>query len=199
MHSDWPFADYPKERVDHSQDVVYLLDPEFRIIYCNPAWDTFAIQNKGHSARCQNVSGTDLFSYITEDLQPAYVSAFASARVLGRCELRFECSSPSHYRHFRMRIRLLRQGYAVMNSLEVERPHDSETLQPDYSHFERGAITLCAGCRRTKNRYTPDRWDWVPYFLNDGFVSVAHRLCPACSVYYRAAVPSPEQRGKLAS
>ncbi|MDP9160360.1 MAG: hypothetical protein M3O09_09055 [Acidobacteriota bacterium] len=198
MSSDWPFFDFPKLSVDLSRDVIYLLSHELRIVYCNPAWDKFALENQGTAARCQNVSGTELLHYIAEDLQPTYLRAFASARTSGRSELTFECSSPSHYRHYRMRIRLLRAGYAITNSLQVERPHNREIFQPDYAHFENGTITSCVGCRRTKNLRTRDAWDWVPYFLKDSFVPTNHRLCPACSVYYRSAV-SAEDRQQLAS
>jgi hypothetical protein len=199
MSSDWPFPDLPKFSVDHSRDVIYLLSHELRIVYCNPAWDKFAIENHGLAARCQNVSGTELLRHIAEDLQPTYLSAFALARTSGRSELTFECSSPSHYRHFRMRIRLLRAGYAITNSLQVERLHNREIFQPDYAHFENGTITSCAGCRRTKNLRTQDAWDWVPYFLKDNLVPTCHRLCPACTVYYRSAVPLEDHRQQLAS
>ena len=199
MQSDWPFSDFPKAEVDRSSDVIYLLNPELRIVYCNPAWDKFAIENQGLAASCRKVSGTDLFSYIADDLQATYLNAFASARAVGRSELTFECSSPTRYRQFRMRIRFLRQGYAVANSLEVERPHEREILQPDYSHFESGRITLCAGCRRTKNRLTPGTWDWVPYFLNDQLISVTHQLCQACRVYYRRAIGFAEHEQRLVS
>lgn len=200
MHSDWPFSDFPRAEVDRSQDVIYLLNPELRIVYCNPAWDKFAKENGGSSAAsCRQVSGTDLFSYISDDLQATYFNAFASARIKGRSELAFECSSPTHYRQFRMRIWLLRQGYAVANSMEVERPHEREILQPDYSHFEDSRITLCAGCRRTKNRLTPGTWDWVPYFLEDKLISVNHRLCPACRVYYRGSIGFAGNEQRLAS
>lgn len=140
-----------------------------------------------------------MLSYVSRDLQPIYVSAFSSARTLGRCELSFECSSPTHYRQFRMRIRLLGRGYAIVNSLEMERPHDRVVSQPDYSHFENSTITLCAGCRRARNGQSQSTWDWVPYFLKDNLIPADHRLCPSCNAFYRGTISLLKNTERLAS
>ena len=39
---DWPF-DYPASVVEADTSIIYCLDLNLAITYCNPAWDRFAI------------------------------------------------------------------------------------------------------------------------------------------------------------
>src|SRR3954452_13925056 len=72
-------------------------------------------------------SAIPLFDYIAEPDRAYYKKVFedllAHSRSWGRL---YECSSPSDYRQFHMRVLPLMEpgGLMVINSIRMERPHD---------------------------------------------------------------------------
>ena len=194
MHDKQLFQDLSREVIDKSRDVIYLLDGDLRIQYCNPAWDQFARQNAGERALAAQVQGARLFDFIPEALQAFYRTVF------GACQqdrqpfaFDFECSSAGTYRLFRMQILPFREkaGAAVVNALRVEGPArdraTSDAPDPRYVRPD-GLRTMCAHCRRTRRVDDATRWDWVPRYLADKSLRVSHGMCPTCADYHYGAV-----------
>ncbi len=177
--------------LDRSPAVSYLLDSQFRIMYCNPAWNRFARSNGAPRLAGELVLGCDLFDAIPDVLKPAYSDAFRRVLTTGQVwEQSYECSSPTLFRVFRMRIHLLRpqDWFIVTNTLVVERWHESMARAEENSYVDgNGITTTCAHCRCSRRVDKPDQWDFVPENLKlrpDSAVKLSHGLCPLCRAYF---------------
>ena len=177
--------------LDRSPAVSYIVDARFRIMYCNPAWNLFATSNDGPRLTAESVLGSDLFDAIPDALQPAYSDAFRQVLRTGLVwEQSYECSSPTLFRTYRMRIHLLRPQawFVVTNTLLVERPHAATTTTDANTYVDsNGLVTVCAHCRCSKRVNNPDQWDFVPEYLKlrpDSAPRASHGLCPVCRTYF---------------
>jgi hypothetical protein len=185
-------AGFRIENLEADPSIIYLLQPDLRIIYCNKAWDRFATQNGGVGLERIAILGTCILDVIPEPLQSFFANGFAEARKKGQpWEHDYECSSPELFRLFHMRVLPLANSYfLVENSLRVERPHgsDRQTMPANAALYvsAEGILTMCSHCRRTRRIDTAEglAWDWVPAFLVDppGFVS--HGLCRNCRAFF---------------
>jgi len=179
------------QALHRSAAISYILDSQCRFIYCNPAWDRFAWSNGAPQLTGEAVVGSDLFAAIPDVLRAVYSAAFQEVLHTGLVwEQSYECSSPTVFRMFRMRIHLLRpqNWFLVTNTLVLERSHP-KVAKPDPNTFvdSNGLITICAHCRCSMRVDRPDQWDFVPEHLQLRGVSamkVSHALCPVCRVYF---------------
>lgn len=174
-----------------STPVSYILDSQCRFMYCNPAWDLFAMSNGAPELASESVIGFDLFDAIPEVFRGVYSDAFRKVLSAGEVwEQSYECSSPHMLRMFRMRIHLFtpQNWFLVTNTLLSERslgkvaePHAATYVDPD------GLMTICAHCRCSRRVCDPNQWDFVPEYLHlkrDSGTKVSHALCPICRVYF---------------
>lgn len=174
--------------LDEREDITCVLDPGLRFVYCNPAWDRFALANQGEQAKGEQVLGTSLLEVVAEPLRRFLQHAFEAVATSGKpFEFDYECSSAESLRLFRMHIMPLKPegGFLVVHSLRVEEPHDRPTESPNPKRYctSEGLIVMCAHCRRTRRAQEPDKWDWVPAHLNDRSLQVSHGLCGICRAY----------------
>jgi hypothetical protein len=173
-----------------SSAVSFVLDSQFRIMYCNPAWHRFARSNGAPQLTNKTVVGSDLFDSIPEALRAIYSSAFQQVLSTGKVwEKSYECSSPTRFRLFRMRIHLLKPQtwFVVTNALVIERSHATTAPNDPLRYVDRdGLITMCAHCRCSRRVDDPDHWDFVPEHLQpmESAVRVSHGLCPVCRAYF---------------
>jgi hypothetical protein len=171
--------------------VSYIVDSRYRFLYCNPAWDRFAKSNGAPQLAHSTVIGTSLFHAIPEILQPLYSQAFNEVLIKKDVwELLYECSSPTLFRKYLMRIHPLRKkgSFLVTNTLAVERSHSTlfDATSEAYCG-NNGLIMMCAHCRCTRRVGDPESWDFVPeYFLlpDKDSLRVTHGLCPVCHAYF---------------
>ncbi len=177
--------------LDRSPAVSYILDSQFRIMYCNPAWSRFATLNGAPRLAGGLAVGSALFDAIPDVLKPAYSDAFGEVLSTGQVWAQsYECSSPTLFRVFRMRIHLLkpRNWFVVTNTLVVESPHRETATADASAHVDaNGFITICAHCRCTKRIEDPNQWDFVPQYLQlslESIPKVSHGLCPVCRAYF---------------
>jgi hypothetical protein len=177
------------DTLEESGDTACLLDADLTIVYCNPAWDRFALENDGEAATRAHVLGRNLMQFVPDELKPFYDAAFQSAR----CDIvafDYECSSPDIYRTFRLILfpqNRTETGYALVHSLRVEEPIAGRrpVLAPGAAYHLPGQPALvCSHCRRTRRVEAPERWDWVPAYLTPGAEIVSHGLCPVCRQYH---------------
>jgi hypothetical protein len=177
--------------LQRSPAVSYVVDSQFRILYCNPAWDRFASANGAPQLTSDAVIGFDLFDVIPDDLRGLYSHTFRKVLSTGRVgEETYQCSSPTEFRIFRMRIHLLKpQNWLIVtNPLLVERPH-AKTAPPDSNTYVNANrfVTMCAHCRCSRRLDDPGQWDFVPEYLKlslESATKVSHGLCPVCRAYF---------------
>ncbi|HEX7286519.1 MAG TPA: hypothetical protein VF532_10070 [Candidatus Angelobacter sp.] len=178
----------PLEVLESSSDPCFAVNEALDITYCNPAWDAFALKNEGEPEvlRAKIVS-RNLLAFVPEDLKEFHAVLFAKARATGQpVSHDYECSSATMFRLYRMQIYPLDQGFAVINSLRLEHPHDRTPLQPNDAVYRNkgGLIRMCANCRRTNRTSDPAAWDWVPAYVDRERENVTHGVCPLCLEYY---------------
>ena len=176
--------------IDVDPDVIFCLDLNLRLTSCNSAWDHFAVTNGAPELCRPALIGHSLLDHIAEPDRAYYKKVFedlsAHSRPWGRL---YECSSPSHYRQFQMRVLPLMEqgGLMVINSIQIERPHDGISCAAIEERFRNpnGMIVMCPGCRRTRRAFSDQpAWDWVPGFLERVPRDVSHWFCPLCSKQY---------------
>ncbi len=175
--------DHWRTQFEQSECVTCVLDVAFQIIYCNPAWDRFAIANNGESALASRICGTPLFRYLPGVLEYHYLKLFERARE--KHELvtaEYECNSPDVFRKFRIHISPIPATslLAVVHSLLAhgDIPYAiCRSTDHDYGVGE--LVSMCVQCRRTK-RLRDHCWDWVPEFLRTPPARVSYGICQEC-------------------
>ncbi len=181
-----------REELEKSGNVSCVIDEGLHLVYCNPAWDQFALSNDGDGAVSSRVIGTNLLNVVPETLKLLYDQLFAVARDTRLMwPLDYECSSANLYRLYRMEIRPVQPaGFVLVHALRVERPHGSDrtNFSPDENRYSdsRGLITMCAHCRKTRRVPEPETWDWVPEYVGPGAprTRITHGLCGPCMAYF---------------
>jgi len=178
-----------RQALDPREDVICALSPELRFLYCNPAWDRFALANQGELAMSGRVLGTNLLEVVGDLLGNFYRNMFAAVASSGKTfDFDYECSSADCFRLFTMHAMPLKEpgGFLVVHSLRVEEAHSREAESPDLEHYRdaSGVVVMCSHCRRTRQAKEPQRWDWVPAYLKDRSLNVSHGLCNICLAYY---------------
>jgi PAS domain-containing protein len=178
-----------RSALDGREDVACVLDADLCFVYCNPAWDRFALANEGEQAIGERVLGMGLLDIVAEPLKRFFQHVFeAVATSRNPFEFDYECSSVEHFRLFRMQIMPLTPGggFLVVHSLRVEEPHNRPAESPNEELYctAEGLIVMCAHCRRTRRVHEPGKWDWVPAHLDDRSLKTSHGLCGICRVYF---------------
>jgi hypothetical protein len=186
---DSPVYEAASQWFEDDPSVVYVLDDDLRLAYCNRAWDEFAEHNGGAHLRRVEQLGHPVLDAISEPLKAFYRSAFERSLTDHQpWEHWYECSSPECYRGFHMQVLPLQvpPRLVVVNSLVVEKAHQRIGRPPLTALYRNvgGVIGMCMHCRRTRRNEEGDFWDWVPEFLARPPDNVSHGLCPTCFRYY---------------
>lgn len=189
-YSEPRFEELTRSTAEHSKEVIFIVDSELRISYCNPAWDEFALANGGEDVVAARVLATDLMGVIPEPLRDFYSEVFQRCRQRYLAfDFDYECSSAQLYRLLHMNILPLKRsgGLAFVNSIRVEHIHGAErpaSAAADIYLSAHGMITMCCHCRRTQRQDASDVWDWVPVFVQTRQWDVTHGICPVCRSYF---------------
>jgi hypothetical protein len=187
---------FPLRNLEAHAGSVVGLWRDYRIAYVNPAWDRFAEENGGQPAVREKWDlGACIMDAIPQELQRFYHQLFersvekrlnrGTARPVGH---EYECPSGSLRRRFHLDVFALGQGagFMVIHSLVAEEPLDQVGHAPDRSIYEdqQGVIRQCVHCRRVRTVLDPQRWDWVPAWVESVKPNVSHSLCRICLGYY---------------
>ncbi len=183
------------QHVEEHKSVIYMLDPQVRIVYCNAFWDEFALANGGEKLLRKDTIGIVLLDVVPDVLRFFYRERFEQVQLTQKVwEHDYECSSPEQYRLFRMRVVCLGAGHLIVdNSLRVEQEHGVlRSVAFPWSHNylnADGIVTMCMHCRRTKRvAELPETlaglaetvWDWVPSFVHKPPKWVSAGICRMC-------------------
>jgi len=173
-----------------STAVSYLVDEQLRFVYCNPAWDAFAIANGAPELALNALAGQSLFEAIPPVLQPFYSDGFRFVQSENECwEHAYECSSPQEFRRYKMRVDpSLGSWFLVRNTLIIKRAHERPVRPGTHNYVaDTGFIAMCCNCRRCRRTGKAQKWDFVPQYLGDPPRTLEHILCPDCLHHYYAA------------
>ncbi len=193
------------EDVESHAGAAYGLWPDFRLAYFNPACVRFARENGGDSAISSGeYLGTSVIEITPEVMRPFYRLMFLSCLHQTRrkpIQHRYDCPSPQLARDFVMTLYRLgdAQGLLVVNSLVVEGPHDATEkppMPPDRRSYldPEGFVHECAHCRRVQHLKEPNRWDWVPAWVERHSPEIRHVLCSLCHDIYEVKPAGTERR-----
>jgi hypothetical protein len=174
------------EAIQKSPNVCYCLDAEFKLLYVNQAYLSFAEHNQGDEIPERFSVGSNLLDAIGGPLKEFYHDFFTRCLQAEKpTEHEYECSSPEHFRKFRMIVYPVssREGMLVEHSLIIEKPHDRQEVEFERKNYidENGILHQCGHCRRIKNLIT-SRWDWYPPAME--YKETSHGLCNPCLDYH---------------
>jgi hypothetical protein len=177
------------EILESDPAVIYAVDRDLRLTYCNAAWDRFAAGNGGEQIVRRLMVGRSLLDFIPDSLRRFYLEGFARVLETGSpWDHRYDCSDARVRREFHMRVLPLNggAGLLVINSQIGEKPHRVPASGlPLSAYAGRGGIfTMCCHCRRTRRADNDRVWDWVPELVSHPPARVSHGLCGVCFEYH---------------
>lgn len=177
------------QAVEQKPDTTYGVWQDGTLAYINPAWSQMARDNQGDAVLADWPLGRNVWEAVPPVLHDSYRQLWDRALQGGRpVEHRYECSSPTQQRFFRMLLHPIgKEAVLVRNHLVVAHAHPdpSGTLSLESYRNEAGFVTMCANCRRVRRTQLPVAWDWVPDFVAHAVLDVSHGLCEAClELYY---------------
>jgi hypothetical protein len=170
-----------------SGSVTCVLKANTEIIYCNPAWDTFALSNHGERATGRCVLGHSIYEYIPSVLESHYkklIGAALGERKIGASD--YQCNSPDLFRSYRLLLLPIPETdlLAMVHFLRLEQTMFDKGVPAANYHSSGPAVVMCAECRRTKRE--DGDWDWVPEYLKSPPPRVSHAICQDCMLYVQA-------------
>jgi hypothetical protein len=180
-------SSFSYDTVEVDPSVTFLLDPEFRIVYCNLAWNRFALENGAPELVREKAIGVSILDVCADPLNGFYQHVYTrTQKARDPWEHDYECSSAGQYRHMRMRVLPLPHSFLLVeNSVRIQRPHTDVAVDASRSAYTdpRGMIVMCAHCRRTRHPAIA-RWDWIPAFVANLPENASHGLCKNCRAFY---------------
>lgn len=185
-----PLVEFPAGVVENDSSVIFTLDEDLQLTYCNPAWDRFAVKNGAAWLRMPAPIGRSVLDAISGPLRSYYESVYKKA--LGTRQPwghLYECSSATFSRKFFLQVLPLRasRGLLVINSMRIEHPWEiapAAALDEIYRDKDR-LIVMCSHCRRTRRQEgAAEFWDWVADYVAHPPSAVSHGLCQPCLEYY---------------
>jgi hypothetical protein len=173
-----------ESRFEHSGNVTCVVDAAAKIVYCNPAWDTFARQNGGERSTSQHVLGKSFLDHIPAVLKPHYERLFKEAA--GERKMvssGYDCNTPKLFRRYRVMMMPLAGTdlTALVHALQFEYPV-TESVSGAAGAESGASVSMCAQCRRVE--FESGEWRWVPDFVRLAPSGISQGLCPACEKLY---------------
>jgi len=181
------------ETLDKSKDIIYALSKKLNIIYFNPSWLKFAIENGADLDAIKKYTiDTPISKAIPNIFRKFYLEKFKESLATGKVwRFDYECSSAETFRTFNQITYPLKngEGLIVVNRIRVEMPMSKtnriskKALENSYLH-DTGFINQCSNCRCVQSISDPEVWDWVPDWVKDMHPKTSHTICPVCYDYY---------------
>jgi hypothetical protein len=175
------------EKFDEDYDIVCAVDRDYRISFCNRAWDSAALQNSAEDVLRHRQLGRSLLEAISPCLREFYAAHIRHVIDYQRpWHLFYLCSSASLLREFKMVLDPIPEnGVLIRHTLIAEKPHPFPALPPSHNYFDlSGHVAMCAHCRFTERQDGSDRWDWVPDFVEIPPLHLDYVLCRLCARHF---------------
>lgn len=185
------------ELLETHEGSAYATRSSGELLYVNPAWHRFALENEGETVlECWRI-GENCFEVIPESLQGYYQDLYRSVlmqpRITRPKQFIYECSSADTIRRFCMSVYALPEmdGVVTVNTLVHSAHRDEQgTTHADESLYrdESGLLHQCAHCRRVQYRPPKGRhWNLVKQWIEQIPEQTSHGLCPICFEYFYRA------------
>lgn len=189
FEADGPLSRFDAMTLERDPAVIYVLDPEGNFLYCNEAWDRFALENGGLGLNRLSMQSESVYGVLPEVLIEFYREHYREVMATGEpWEFSFECTSPDRYRQMHMRTLALdgRRGLLIASAIVVDRQHERGEGVPLPQPGQRiPGIHMCASCRRIRcPESTCQEWVWSRSAVQGAPAGVSHDLCPLCSEHY---------------
>lgn len=155
------------------------------IAFRNLAWRRFASENGAPDLA--DWSGGSILDVFRPSVREAYDVLFDRVREQAEpADHVYQCSSPTTYREFCLRVLPLADGHLLLiHHLVVDQVHSWPSEEPGHRYVDvNGIISQCCHCRRTNRAEEADTWDWVPAYLDHSVPNISHGLCPPCFRHY---------------
>jgi len=92
-------------RFEDDPAIIYVVNTDLNIVYCNAAWDQFALKNGGETMRRDSQIGRNVIEITPPPLRPFYARLYARALIGGqKMDCQYECSSVETTRRFHMHL-----------------------------------------------------------------------------------------------
>ncbi len=177
-------APFDVAALDDEPSAVYGVTEDLRLCYMNPAWHSFARANGAAWSDGAWGIGARIIDATPAALWPAYERLFDQARA-NRVVVdhEYECSSPTTFRWFRMRVHPCASGaFLIVNTLLRISDHVHPSMPAVDASYRngKGLIVQCCHCRRVRWDGPPTRWDWVPDYVASPPRGTSHGICRMC-------------------
>jgi uncharacterized protein YlaI len=161
------------------QQVYFVLDKEFRLLWVGGEWDDFANANGGQSARINDVLSTSLLDHIADDDTKRAMVRLVEAvmDVQEPLKIDYRCDNPEMLRRFQMTVQPMKEGRVLV----VHDLRDAQSFKVPlfpWRHNPHADEKKCSFCNRVK--FVGKDWQ-TPESLGDSHPDdVAFVLCGDC-------------------
>jgi hypothetical protein len=176
-----------QQQFEDTYDAVCAVDRDFRISFCNRAWDSAALQNSYESVSRHRAIGRSIFDFTSPCLRDFYYVHFRNVIDYNRpWHLFYLNSSASLLREFKMVVEPIPDdGLVIRHTLIAEKPHPFPALPPSHYYYDsKGQVRMCAHCHFTERQDGSNRWDWVPDFVENPPLQTDQVLCRLCARHF---------------
>lgn len=180
--------------LEESKYSIYCISKDLNLIYVNPAWINFAIEN-GASESFLNtipIGNSITKGFFGEEIKNFYLENYLNVLKTGKpWRHEYECSSINEFRKFQQDTYPIkdRSILVIKNTLTIQLPIEKKgrkkfkAIKNRYTNAN-GFVTQCSNCRCTQRVKEPEIWDWVPDWIENFPENFSHSICPICFDYY---------------
>lgn len=185
-------AGFDFDTIQQSNQIIYGLSDDFKLIYYNEAFLNFAQNNSTENINTISPIGLDFTSILPTVLKDFYLNNLKATLSKGTVwHHDYECSSDTTFRLFNLSAYPLKDksGILIVNKIRIEEQiskhklADHKPLEKIYTH-ETGFINQCSNCRSIQRVDDTTKWDWVSSWVKKMPANVSHNICPVCFDYY---------------
>ncbi|WP_223635794.1 hypothetical protein [Rhodobacter sp. TJ_12] len=167
------------------QQVYYVVDAQFRILWIGGEWDDFALANGGAAARANTVLSSDLLAHVSgASTRTALAEMIGAVRETQRpARLDYRCDSPQMLRRFQLSIQPMKDGRVLMvHDLRDARAFDAP-LPPWRADPAAKAqkCSFCGAVHRLGGTKGKGQWDFAEDLGARHPQCVTYVICPGCA------------------
>jgi len=171
------------------QQLYYVLDTQYRILWVGGDWDEFALANAGEAARSNEVLSTCLLTHIVDQPTADAVVRLVDVVRASQAPLRidYRCDSPTMLRRYQMTIQPMRDDRVLL----VHDLRDARTFHQPLTHwkYRKDAHHLkCSFCCSVGTG--SGEWTLPENLTGPHPEEVAYTMCPSCSGRVDEAISS---------
>lgn len=177
-----------EKAIRHGSSCIYEIDAEDRIVFCNSAWDAFAVENGGEQLQFERIKGRVLWDFVdgasTTDVFSRLIS---HVREGNSVKFKFRCDSPSMFRLLEMKMALTAKKRVRFSTRIISvGDRDSISIQTEETTLpDEPPLLVCSWCGRLKiHRQSWQQIDIavskIGLFEKERMPPISHGICERC-------------------